>query len=78
MSKTLSCLFLLYLDITFASEVNYSIRPSQSQHFGDQCSSATHIDSDVTNSQFLDNSSNYLKITQNWASPQQITVWRRS
>ena len=62
MVKTFSCLILLCLGTTIdASEVQYIIRPSQSLSCVDRYSSdAACGDSDLTLSQFVDNSIDYL------------------
>ena len=61
MVRIFSCLILLCLGTTVdASEVQYIIRLPQSQSYIDQYSSAACEDSDLTLSQFVDNSSDYL------------------
>ena len=61
MAKLLLCLNLLCgLATIVASEVNYIIRPSQSQSCADPCSYSSCADNDLTLSQFLKNSSVYL------------------
>ena len=58
-----SCLILLCLAGTTiaASEVQYIIRPSQSQSCVDRCSSASCVDNVLTLSQFVNNSSYFLR-----------------
>ena len=61
MINTLIYLILLCLGTAVESEVQYVIRPSQSQNCGDRCSNAEYAeDHHLTLSQFVSNSSDYL------------------
>ena len=61
MARTFFCLILLCTGTTIAaSEVQYIIRPSQSQSCVDRYSSATCVDNDLTLSQFVNSSSYFL------------------
>ena len=60
MTKTFPYLILLCLGTTVASEVEYIIRPSQSQSCGDRCNVIESVDDCLTLSQFVNNSTDYL------------------
>ena len=60
MTKTFLYLILLCLGTTVASEVEYIIRPSQSQSCGDRCNITESVDDCLTLSQFVNNSTDYL------------------
>ena len=63
MTKTFLYLILLCLGTTVASEVEYIIRPSQSQSCGDRCNITESVDDCLTLSQFINNSVEYLTLS---------------
>ena len=60
MTKTVFCVILLCVATTALSEVHYIIVPSQLPSYEERYSNVACVDNDLTLSQFVQNSSNYL------------------